>query len=60
MTSLTSIKVSNFEKVFIISLVEDEINHIKDSEDPESWEVSLRLLQSLLDKLKGNKQKGGG
>lgn len=60
MTNLTAIKISNFEKQFIIELVEDEIYHLQDMDDSESKDASLEVLQSLLDKLTGNKQKGGG
>ena len=58
--SLTSIKISNFEKQFIIELIEDEIYHLEDMDDGEAKDASLEVLNSLLDKLMGNRQRGGG
>ena len=57
---LTSIKISTFEKQFIIELVIDEILHLQDMDDGESKDASIGILESLLDKLTGNKQKDGG
>ncbi len=58
--TLTAIKISPFEKRFIIDLVMDEICHLHDMDDGESKDNSIKVLESLLDKLIGNKQKGGG
>lgn len=58
--TLTSIKISLFEKQFIIDLVMDELCHLRDMDDGESKDNSIQVLESLLDKLIGNKQKGGG
>ena len=58
--TLTAIKISNFEKQFIIDLVMDELCHLHDMDDGESKNNSIQVIESLLDKLIGNKQKGGG
>jgi hypothetical protein len=55
MTTHSTIKISNFEKQFLIDLVWDEIVHLNEMDDSESKDNSTQVLMSLLDKLTGKK-----